>query len=94
MIKRLPIARLNEIENLGVISNILYRNNRVSFDVNDLIEKLTISKMIEILYEYDCDILIESSGSIWYVSVAGHIDTEDEELIYALWKAIKIIIKQ
>lgn len=55
----------------------------------DLYKHFTTGKMIEILYKYSCDVTIESAGAMWYITVSGHINTQDKELCNALWKAVK-----
>jgi hypothetical protein len=44
------------------------------------------------LKNYD-DIEMVSSGKIWYVGVAGHINTENKELVDALWEAFLLTLK-
>ena len=57
-------------------------------------QQITIGKIIEVLYEYDCDIRIESAGKQWYVGVAGHIETQAIELVDALWEAVKVLLEE
>ena len=61
--------------------------------LEQLSEKITIGKIIEILYKYDCDLEIVSAGKQWYVGVAGHIETQAIELVDALWEATKSVLE-
>lgn len=53
---------------------------------------IDIKKLISMLKNYD-DIEMVSSGKIWYVGVAGHINTENKELVDALWEAFLLTLK-
>lgn len=47
-----------------------------------------IGKMIEVLYEFDCDIHIELEETIWHVCL-GSVHEYSEELADAPWEAVK-----
>ena len=66
---------------------------KVNRYLKEMSKMVTIGKMIEIIYKYDCDLEIVSAGKQWYIGVAGHINTESEELVDALWEAVKIILE-
>ena len=65
---------------------------KVNRHLKEMSKMVTIGKMIEIIYKYD-DVEIQSSGKQWYIGVAGHIETQAEELVDALWEAVKIILE-
>jgi hypothetical protein len=56
-----------------------------------LAEQVTIGKMIEILYNHTCDIVIESAGCNWYVDINTGI-YKSRELCDALWEAVKEVL--
>ena len=59
----------------------------------DLAYAMNIGNMTNMLYDYDCDVEMISSGKQWYIRVGGHINTEAKELCDALFEAIKIAYK-
>ena len=79
------------LRDIETSDNIL--NGLIEYTYKDIYENITIGKMIEILYKYDCNVAIENTGKQWHVTVATHIHAQAEELIDALWEAIKKIIQ-
>ena len=67
---------------------------KVNRYLKEMSKMVTIGKMIEIIYKYDCDVEIQSAGKQWYVGVAGHIETQAIELVDALWEAVKIVLEE
>lgn len=108
-LKEINILNINKVtkseEIKSIIKNIKYfekserenypykYNNVCQYLWDRLAGKITIGKMIEILYKYDCDIQIISAGKQWYIEVAAHIRRDSEELADALWEAVKYVLE-
>lgn len=98
MKQHITVEELNEAHiidtlTLAVILDISPNDYKNDEDLDRMVSKrMTIGKMIDVLYSYDCDVKIESVGAMWYVDVAAHIETAAKELTDALWKAVKEVL--
>jgi len=92
-VEQLNEAHIMDTLNLAVMLDIPCDSYKDDAELDKMVsERMTIGEMIDILYNYDCDVTIQSAGAMWYVEVAAHIDTQATELVDALWKAVKEVL--